>query len=113
VQAIKQIQRRGTAERCVKQSSKPCEFDVPAILHGGLPATAGLPQGILRASLITLHKRGEMSANDGNSVKSMEEGAGARKGSRGSRRGGGSEGGVGRIRRERRKRLRRRRRTRN
>jgi hypothetical protein len=56
---------------------------------------AGLPHGILLASLITLHKRGEIASNVGNSVQmgteAREAGAGAKKGSKGSRGVGNEE----------------------
>jgi len=51
----------------------------------------GLPQGILLASLITLHKSGEIASKAGTSVKRGTEMIGAggvRKGSNGSREGG-------------------------
>lgn len=60
----------------------------------------GLPQGILLASMITLHKRGEIASKVGTSVKvgteAREGGAGVRNESKGSSGlEGGCEGGVG------------------
>ena len=63
---------------------------------------AGLPQGILRASVIALHKRGEMRSKEGISANERTEAGGAgvaRKGGKGSRgmgKGGGKAGGLGR-----------------
>jgi hypothetical protein len=57
----------------------------------------GLPQGILRAALITLHRDGERVSKVGSSVKVVTEhksGVDPKKGSNGSGGGGGWVGGV-------------------